>query len=214
MPTLEPFLTTDNTLCSSVQNRQISADDAKIQLLRNLQLHANAIYENTNAKFEDFQVLFDNVFKSKVLDIHKRSLDEAFKIINTNSRQKAMAIVRDKAFLAYQRQFNALSRAHKYTTATKLAVIAMKEPIFNLPRQNWFKTFGGMTNSQRKIFELFNATEDDRKAYAAKHPEDANGTQLRVIRRAGERDFSLVDALGKPVDVTATARTNTLSQHS
>jgi hypothetical protein len=183
MPNLESFTTSDARLFSSVNNSEISESAAKAELLSNLQRHVDAVYaRGTNVRFEDFTGLFHAAFQSKVFNIHKeKDLDDQFKINNTKSKQKALGIVRDKALLVFEDEFRNYSAANDYDAAEKRANFAVKQPIFSLPRQNWFKVFAGITTSQRRIYELYNNMQDEEEAYKVRNPDYRRGRSLNAM---------------------------------
>jgi hypothetical protein len=164
MPTtLTPFDTADCNLYRSVKQSGMSDSTAKQELLANLEKHADRIFQDLASKYQDFEILFSAVLKSQVFGIHKNSYESFFHIFNTRSKQKAMGIVRDKACLVFEREFRASMAINDFQAAANQARVASDKPIFSEPRQNWFKRFEGMTNTQRKIEELLDEMEEAMK---------------------------------------------------
>lgn len=176
MPTI-PFTTADANLYRSVQLSNMTDSAAKRELLENLQKHVNTISQNPAANYEEFEKLFSYVISSKVFGIHKSRYDTFFRIHRTGSKQIAMGMVRDKAFLVFERQFRALMAINEFQAAADKADVASNKPLFSLPRQNWFQKFEGMTNSQRKIEELLDEMEEAMK----KIPHAAYSRPLKAL---------------------------------
>ncbi len=181
MPNHTSFVVVDTNQNKSVQLLQMTDSTAKKNLLAHLVVLVNNIAATPDTKYNDFSNLFDDVLASKVFGIHKSSYDRFFHLVNTSSKQKAMGIVRDKAFLAFQKEFKALVAVNEFQAAADKAEEASNSKIFSVPRQNWFKTFEGMTNSQRKIEEMLDEMEEAMK----KNPHAAAYSRpLKNLRRA------------------------------
>jgi hypothetical protein len=154
MPYNTLFLVVDGNQNKYVQLSQMTDSTAKKNLLAHLIVLVNELSQLKDVKYKDYEKLFDDVLSSRVFAIHKNSYDRFFRLTNTSSIQKAMGIIREKALVAFEREFNALVNVNEFQAAADKAAEALNKPIFSLPRQNWFKTYEGLTNSQRKIEEL------------------------------------------------------------